>query len=204
MKRQLAIALMMAACGGCGGGGGGGMNNPDAPKHHNDGPDHLIDAPMSGAKPTIYTIVLENHDYAEIVGSTNAPYINSLIAHGALFTNYKDSGTHPSLPNYLYMISGDTQYPGLVDIGPKQAPYFPADKPNLGTQLEAANISWRSYQESMATACNLSSQGSYAPKHDPFLYFKDQQTGPGNLCSNTNVDYAQFASDLASNHYRYM
>ena len=45
---------------------------------------------------TIFTIIIENHDYAEIVGSSNAPYINSLIGMGALATNYKDSGTHPS------------------------------------------------------------------------------------------------------------
>jgi hypothetical protein len=30
----------------------------------------------SNGKATIFTIILENHDYAEIVGSANAPYIN--------------------------------------------------------------------------------------------------------------------------------
>src|SRR5262245_59552034 len=65
---------------------------------------------------TIFTILLENHDYNEIVGSADAPYINSLIAMGGLATNYMDSGTHPSLPNYLYLISGDTQYPGIIDV----------------------------------------------------------------------------------------
>ena len=131
---------------------------------------------------TIFTIVLENHDYAEIVGSTNAPYINSLIAMGALATNYKDTA-HPSLPNYLHMISGDNQYPGIVDVDPTQFPYFPANKPNLGTQLEAAGIKWRSYQESMGTPCKLTDSGNYAPKHDPFLYFTDLQTGANALCA---------------------
>src|SRR5205823_3206939 len=100
----------------------------------------------TGTKRTIFTIVLENHDYAEIVGSSHAPYINSLIAQGALATSYKDTG-HPSLPNYLHMISGDNQYPGIIDLSPTFFP-FPVDQPNLGTQLEAAHLKWRSYQES--------------------------------------------------------
>src|SRR5262249_45674086 len=46
---------------------------------------------------------------------------------------------------------------------------------------------------------------NYAPKHDPFLYFSNIQTAPGNLCTKTNVDYAaNFATDLAANTYRYM
>jgi hypothetical protein len=98
------------------------------------------------------------------------------------------------------MISGDNQYPGFIDLDPTSFP-FPVDKPNLGTQLESAGVKWRSYQESMGTACKLSGAGTYAPKHDPFLYFKDQQSGP---CAATNVDYSQFAADLATNEYRYM
>jgi phosphatidylinositol-3-phosphatase len=148
---------------------------------------------------TIFTIVLENHDYAEIIGSANAPYINSLIAQGALATNYKDT-LHPSLPNYLYMISGDNQYPGFIDLDPTFFP-FPVDQPNLGTQLQAAGIKWRSYQESMGSPCALAGSGNYAPKHNPFLYFKDMQSGP---CAATNVDYNQFAADLATDTYRYM
>ena len=157
---------------------------------------------------TVFTLVFENHDYKEIVGSANAPYFNSLIAKYGLATNYADSGTHPSLPNYLTMISGEPQYPGLVDLDPTQicglGCQFPVDKPNLGTQLQAAGIKWRSYQESMGTACALTGAGTYAPKHDPFLYFKDQQTGAGGLCASTNVDYGQFAADLAAGTYKFM
>jgi phosphatidylinositol-3-phosphatase len=207
MKRLISIALLAsAACS-----SKGGSNNPqvDAPHGTADAPNGQHDAPIVvGGTLTVFTIVLENHDYAEIIGSTNAPYINSLIAAngpGVLATNYKDSGTHPSLPNYLYMISGDPQYIGGVDLGAKTFP-FPVDKPNLGTQLETANIKWRSYQESMGTPCKLTdgASGTYAMKHDPFLYFKDQQNGANNLCANTNVDYSTFATDLATNTYRYM
>src|SRR5512135_2884511 len=100
MKRKISIAMvMLAACSSAGGNGGNNNNNttPDAPAGSNS---NSPDAPTTGsAKATIFTIVLENHDYAEIVGSSNAPYINSLIAQGGLATKYKDTA-HPSLPNY--------------------------------------------------------------------------------------------------------
>jgi phosphatidylinositol-3-phosphatase len=200
---SLSIAVGAVACSSANGSQGGGT--ADAPPGHFDGSNtgSGSDGSTSNAKPIIFTIVLENHDYAEIVGSANAPYINNtLIAQGGLATNYKDTN-HPSLPNYLHMISGADQYPGYIDLDPTFFP-FPVDQPNLGTQLEAANIPWRSYQESMGTACSLSGAGEWAPKHDPFLYFTDQQNGANNLCANTNVDYSQFAADLASNNYRYM
>jgi hypothetical protein len=203
MRRTSAITLALIC--GCSaangnGGGGGGDDTPDIDSGTGSG---SADAPTNLAKPIIFTILLENKNDESIIGSANAPYLNSLIPLGALATNYKDVA-HPSLPNYLHMISGANQYPGIIDVDPTQFPYFPADQPNLGTQLEAANITWRSYQESMGTPCKLSGAGKYAPKHDPFLYFKDQQMGANNLCANTNVDFSQFEADLASNQYRYM
>src|SRR5205823_2163745 len=91
---HMKIAIAALAAGMC---HGGGDDTPDAPNHHDaaivaDAPA-THDAPATGDAPpgdaastpgTIFTIVLENHDYAEIVGSTNAPYINSLIAAGGL------------------------------------------------------------------------------------------------------------------------
>jgi phospholipase C len=154
---------------------------------------------------------MENHDYNEIVGAPEAPYINSLIDQYGLATNYMDSGTHPSLPTYLYLISGKTDggngwYPAIFDTDPTQFgfPYADSNPTNLGGQLEAAGIPWRSYQESMGSACKLSASGNYAPKHDPFLYFDNIQNGANNLCKKTNVDYSNFAADLAAGTYKYM
>ncbi len=152
----------------------------------------------------VFTILLENHDYNEVVGSSNAPYVNSLIAQYGLATNYMDSGSHPSLPNYLYLISGNTQYNsfGFLEYDPTIFP-FPINADNLGNQLTTAGVMWRSYQESAGGACVLASAGEYACRHDPFLYFTDIQ-GNASLCASTNVDYSQFASDLAGGTYRYM
>jgi hypothetical protein len=197
---------------------------PDADPAAPDAAPGTPDAKPTGVAPIIFTIVLENHDYNEIVsakandaGAKNAPYINSLIKQYGLATNYQETGS-PSLPNYLNLISGDNQYPGVIDVGPKQFPYFPVvketdpSKPqknyqSLGSQMTAANIPWRSYQESMGASspCRLTDSGPYATKHDPFLYFDNIQNGANDLCKKTNVDYAaNFATDLAAGTYRYM
>jgi phospholipase C len=159
-----------------------------------------------GGFTTVFTIVLENHSYDQVIGSADAPYINSLASKYGLATNYMDSGHHPSLRNYLYLVSGDVQYSLCIDENPDWIglPGFPVDKPNLGGQMEQAGIKWRSYQEGMGTPCNLDTSGDYAPKHDPFLYFSDIQNGPNGLCAARNVDYSEFYGDLATGQYQYM
>ena len=152
---------------------------------------------------TVFTIVLENHDYAEVVGdTTDAPYLNSLIANYGLATNYMDSGTHPSLPNYLDMMSGAPQYAGFVDLGPQTTGFFPSSADNVGNQMQGAGIKWRAYAEGMGSACALTDNDAtnYGTKHEPFLYFTNIQSGP---CADTNVDYSNFAADLTAN-YRFM
>jgi hypothetical protein len=198
MKRTLGIVLFFVACSHA----GGTNDHPDAKVViHHDAPVLPIDAPNVTSARTIFTIVMENHDYAESIGSPNAPYVNSLLAQGALATAYKDTG-HPSLPNYLNMVSGANQYPGFIDLTPKFFP-FPVNQPNLGTQMTSAGIPWRVYAEDMGTPCNLTDSGNYATKHVPFLYFDDMQAMAP--CAQNNVDFAaNFTTDMAANTYRYM
>jgi hypothetical protein len=200
MRHAFVFALFCAAA--CGGGNPGNPPGDDTGNPDGSTGDTPGDTGTPMGKGTVFTIVLENHDFDEIVGSSNAPYLNSLIAMGALATNYKDT-IHPSLGNYLHMVSGANQYPGIVDVGPTQFPYFPADAQHIGSQLQAANIKWRAYMESMGSACNLSDNGKYAPKHNPFVYFKDIQNNSA-LCAEVDVDYTKFDADLAGNEYRYM
>jgi hypothetical protein len=101
------------------------------------------------------------------------------------------------------MISGDPQYPGKVDVNPDWLG-FPKSAENLGSQLEQAKIPWRAYNEDMPNPCALDSAKPYAPKHDPFLYFKDIQQGPDGLCAQRNVSFDSFGADLAAGSFRYM
>src|SRR3984893_8645848 len=64
-------------------------------------------------KPAHVVIVIEeNHGYSQIIGSSQAPYINTLATQGASFTK-SYALTHPSQPNYLALFSGSTQ--GITD-----------------------------------------------------------------------------------------
>src|SRR5436190_4021931 len=77
----------------------------------------------------------ENHAYSQIIGSSSAPYINSLANSGALFTQ-SFAITHPSEPNYLAFFSGSTQ--GITD---DSCPHTFAP-PDLGGELIAAGLTF--------------------------------------------------------------
>jgi hypothetical protein len=67
----------------------------------------------------VYTIMMENHAQAQIIGdTTDAPNLNMLAAKYGTATKYYGV-THPSLPNYLAAISGDFQ--GIFDDCPAGA-----------------------------------------------------------------------------------
>ncbi|MGH2643949.1 MAG: alkaline phosphatase family protein, partial [Chitinophagaceae bacterium] len=59
-------------------------------------PDHII------------VVIDENKGYDQIIGASQAPYINQLAKEGALFTD-SHGVQHPSQPNYLAFFSGSTQ-----------------------------------------------------------------------------------------------
>jgi acid phosphatase len=56
----------------------------------------------------VVVVIEENRGYDDIIGSANAPYINSLVAGGALFTD-SHGVARPSQPNYFALFSGSTQ-----------------------------------------------------------------------------------------------
>src|SRR5690242_13057226 len=71
----------------------------------------LLIAPIARAQvPSfshVFVIVMENHEFGDIVGSPSAPYLNQLAQQYGLATNYFGV-THPSLPNYMALTGGDT------------------------------------------------------------------------------------------------
>jgi hypothetical protein len=91
-------------------------------------PDHIV------------VVVEENHGYSQIIGNSDAAYINSLAVAGTLFTNYHGIG-HPSAPNYLALFSGSTQ--GVTEDGT----YFFPNAPTLAGELQQAGYSFLGYAE---------------------------------------------------------
>jgi hypothetical protein len=146
----------------------------------------------TGGKATTRVIVVveENHSIGQIIGSPQAPFLNRLAAHGTLLTSYY-AITHPSLPNYLAMVSGGTQ--GITsDCGGCNV-----DAPNLVDQLEAAGVSWKAYMEDLPAPCSdAHTAGAYAKKHNPFMYFASVRDHPSRCAKVVPLD--QLDADLAA------
>src|SRR3954467_11958336 len=85
----------------------------------------------------IVVVVEENHGDEQIIGNTDAAYINSLASGGAYFTD-SHGVAHPSEPNYLAMFSGSTQ--GVTDDGS-----YTFNGDNLAAQLAAADKTFVGY-----------------------------------------------------------
>ena len=101
-------------------------------------------------------VVMENHSYADIIGSRAAPFINELARRGALFTR-SYAIAHPSEPNYLALFSGSTQ--GVADDGCPNR--FTA--PNLAADLIRAGKTFAGYAEDLPDPGSLvCSAGDYA------------------------------------------
>lgn len=107
-------------------------------------------------------ILLENVGYS-IVGSSAAPYLNSLSNECGLATNYQ-AISHPSLANYIALTSGSTH--GITDDGEPST--HPLGGPSIFSELKG---NWRGLVQSMPDACDHVTSGSYAARHNPAVYY---------------------------------
>ena len=109
---------------------------------------------------------------------------------------YTPPGFASSLPDYLWL-EGGTNY-GILDSG-EPAAHVIASKNHLVTQLKAAGISWKTYQENISGSnCPTASSGLYAAYHNPFVYFSDIISNAP-YCLSHLRPYSELAGDLASN-----
>src|SRR5579871_2904976 len=137
----------------------------------------------------VFIIVMENKMYDDIVGNANNPYINSLIHQYAFADNYSGV-THPSLPNYLAIIGGDT-----YNITSDCITCY-VNAPNLVDQLEQGHKTWKAYMQSIPNTCFVGDKYPYAQKHDPFIYFDDIRKNP-DRCSHI-VPFTDLQGDMQS------
>ncbi len=162
----------------------------------------------------VFVIPMENHDAGQIFGNTSsAPYINNtLIPKGARGTNFID--TLPSLwsePHYLVMEAGTNAFGDhtfTTDNDPSSG-NSTSSTSHLVTQMKNNGVSWMSYQQGMtAGTCPISGTGNYAPKHNPFVFFKDVSGSPpsssNTYCKNHHRPYSQLAADLGGTMANYV
>ena len=142
-------------------------------------------------KPShVLVLILENHSFAQIFHSKNAPNFNALAmsAQSALFTQ-SYAVAHPSQPNYLALFSGDTQGSTNDDI-PDNHPFT---TPNLGRQLIDAGYTFAIYSEDLPQTGfdgKFAAVRKYARKHNPISNWVGG--GVNQIPATTNMPFSDF------------
>jgi hypothetical protein len=120
----------------------------------------------------VIVVVFENKEYENVIGNPYAPNFNRLAAGGAVLTNY-DGVSHPSLPNYLALVSGSTH--GIHS----DCTTCTVSGPSLADTLRTKGRTWKTYLEGLPRPGYAgASFERYAKKHDPFLYFRKVLRSP--------------------------
>ena len=133
-------------------------------------------------------VVFENKETSAVLGSPSAPTFNAYARTYASLTRYYGV-THPSLPNYLALVSGSTQ--GITS----DCITCEVDGRSLADTLEASGRTWKAYLEGLPRRGFLGGfSGRYAKKHDPFAYFRSVAQTPAR--AQRLVPLTELAADL--------
>ena len=151
----------------------------------------------------VFVIVEENHSFSDVIGNPAAPNLNSLAKTFGLSTDYFGI-THPSEPNYVALLGGDT-----FGVSSDDAYYTQmVAKQNLMSELDAAHISWKAYLQALPhpnyqgicypANCNGAPDKDplYVSKHDAIQNFTTTQSTAD---WNRQVPIEQLQSDITAN-----
>jgi phosphatidylinositol-3-phosphatase len=168
------VVCMLLACGGS-----------DSPPVNSNNPP-----PGPGPqKPRIAVVVLENTDYANVIGNPAMPWLNQLAQANALATNYY-ANTHPSIGNYFMMTTGQ-----LVTNDDSADIVVSVD--NIVRQFAKDGKTWRAYADALPSPGYLGGNtGTYLKRHNPFAYFSDVVNSSAQAANI--VPFPQLESDLSS------
>jgi phosphatidylinositol-3-phosphatase len=135
-------------------------------------PDHII------------FLWLENKGFNSIIGNLSAPFMNSLVKKGTLFTN-SYAITHPSYPNYVDFFAGQTN--GITSNACIDNSTLAT--PNLYTILKDVGKSFAWYSEDLpTTGSKVCTYNNYVQKHNPTTLF-------ANVPGSANKRFADFPTD---------
>jgi len=151
---------------------------------------------FSGVR-TVFLVLMENHDWNSIKDSQFCPYINNTLLPMASYAEayFTPPGLHPSEPNYIWLIAGDN-FGIRNDSGPSINHINSTN--NLFTQLDAAGVSWKTYQENISgLTCPDANSYPYAVRHNPFAFF-DSVRSDSAYCTNHVRPYPELAADLSN------
>ena len=160
-------------------------------------------APVPTGTPHVMVVMMENESYSDLIGNSAAPNVNHLAQDYSIATQSYAIG-HPSLPNYIELLSGSNY--GVTDDGTPQSEAISSSATTLANQLNSAGISWRGYLESMPSAGYTGGDAGgtdpyggsyYLQHHNPFVYFP-AVTALSDFDANVVPLSTNFASDLNS------
>jgi hypothetical protein len=149
-----------------------------------------------GARPAVpsfrhvLVVVFENRERGQVLGRATAPTFNALAREYAVLSRYTGVA-HPSLPNYLALVSGSTH--GIET----DCTACVVRGRSLADELDAAGRSWKTYAEGLPRpGFEGVRTGGYVKRHDPLLYFHDVADAPSRAARV--VPFTQLARDLAA------
>lgn len=162
--------------------------------------DMLLGTPaLAGTEPRIdhvFVFIFENKGFRDIVGNPGAPFINRIVRHHGVLTDYH-ALAHPSLPNYAALISGRTD--GAHSDDPRQR----FTEQTLVEEMVSRGLSVKGYFQALPNAGFLGNQFPekkplYVLRHNPFFLFP--RIRKDSAWRQRIVPISQLRQDLKTGH----
>lgn len=147
-----------------------------------------IPTPLVPPFEHIVLIVFENKEFGTVIGNDDMPTFNRLAQEYTLLTQFY-AIMHPSLPNYIALIGGDT-----FGITSDCNDCF-VNALSLPDLIEASGRTWKTYQEDMPQPCYIGGTFTYAQKHNPFIYFDPIRLDQAR-CERSIVPLTELSTDI--------
>ena len=119
------------------------------------------------SRPHVMVVMMENKDVSRSSGRPISPTPTASPSTYGLATQSYAFG-HPSLPNYLDIVSGSNQ--GVTDDDPPSSHSFPHELRHWRTSWSRPGFSAKAYAENLPSD-PTNNRGEYAVRHVPWEYF---------------------------------
>jgi len=139
----------------------------------------------------VVIIMFENKEFSSVIDNPLMPTYNKLAHEYTLLTDYY-AIRHPSLPNYIALMGGDTFG---IDSNCRDCFINERSLPDL---IEESGRTWKTYQEDMPEPCFLGDKGDYVQKHNPFVYFDPIRLNM-ERCQRSVVPLTALQTDIETN-----
>src|SRR6266571_705060 len=165
----------------------------------------IINAPIRTASGTtqafdyVTVILMENNGLCDIITTTlagcsstgAATYMTSLATSYSIATHYT-AITHPSQPNYMTLIGGDTYVSGDGNC------CWQFSNPNIIDRIEASGRTWKAFAEDATGSGTCSFRPPRQADHFAFLEFSDMNNPSrcANFLTATSPNDQEFVSVL--------